>query len=542
MLIILRLIALLLLNGLLIVSCKKNSNDSAPPPPRVPPTISSFAITDFCKRTVTVTGGNFIADVSKDSIFFGGLKGVIDSANSTQIFAKYPSGNLSGNITVYCNGLSAMSSGNFTIGPPPTMTSFSPGTAGPGAIITITGQNFSNDILSDSVFFGSVKAKIISVSSNQITVKVPQGAASGSITVYSNCQSITSANQFIFSNKGIVYVAGNSGYCHAIDIASGTLVWKAYTHSYALAGPTYDNGVIYIGSTDVNVLDNNDMYALDAMTGTEIWKYHAGPWDGIPAINQGVLYAGSYDKKFYAFNAITGQKIWSYTAGGYFSNDGPTYYNGSIYTRNDDSYFYCLNASTGALNWRLPIWPGGNPAAANGIVYTAGAGVFLALDALTGATKWSLPMQYQSGNSPTVVNGKVYVASENHQIYCLDAMNGNIIWQIEASWWVASAVLVVNDVLYSTNGDGVVGAIDATNGTILWSRALPQTFLVGMSPVVANDIFFVGDDSGKLNALNAKTGAVIWTFSTGGSRIISSPCVVDAAGVVYHAGDSGNQQ
>jgi eukaryotic-like serine/threonine-protein kinase len=530
---------------LLLISCSKKEIQVVPirlppPPPLLPtPTITSFEITNYCKGYVTITGTNFNPDISKDSVYFENIKCIIDSANESQIFARYPPGIVYGNFKVYCYGKMAISPDKLVIYPP-VISSISPLIAGPGAIITILGQNFNVNILTDSVLFNKTKAKIINATSSQIKVRVPQGASSGPITVSSTCKSVSSSMPFVFSNKGIVYASGNSGICHAIDISSGTVIWKTQTNSRFRAGPTYNNGLVYIGSSDVTNLSNNSMYALDAITGTQVWRYDAGPWSLIPAIHQDVLYAGSYDKNFYALNAKTGQKIWSFTADEYFSNDGPTYYNGNVYTSNNDGYFYSLNATNGSLNWRVNIWPGGNPAIVNDIVYTAGAGVFYALDASTGTEIWKLQIASLSGSSPTIVNGIVYIAAENHQIYALNAANGNIIWQLEASWWVASAVYVTNNTLYVHSGDGVIGAVDALKGTILWAKALPPSFLSGECPVVVNGILFVGDGDGNLNALNASTGATIWTVSTGGVPLFSSPLVVDSSGMVYYAGDSGN--
>ena len=421
----------------IIISCNKKdtqSGYSTPPAPHLPaPTITSFTITDFCSRKVTIIGTNFNPDITKDSVFFGNVKGIIDSSSATKIVARYPAGIPFTYITIYSNGLSTVSAGIVVISSP-VITSFSPSTAGPGANITITGQNFNPIIAADSVFFNNVKADIVSVTSTQIIVKVPQTGSSGLITVYSNCQSVTSSISINFSNKGIVYASSNSGVCYAIDISSGTSIWSASTNSGFRNSPTYSNGVIYIGSSDVNTLSNNYMYALNAITGAQLWNYNAGPWDQIAAINQGVLFAGGFDKKLYALDALTGQKIWSYTAGDYFRSDGPTYYNGKVYCRNDDSYFYCLDATTGNLIWRVLIYPGGNPSAVNGIIYAVGSAKLYALDAVTGVTIWSRPIPYLSGSSPTVVNGTLYIAAENHQIYSMNAATGTINWQLEASW------------------------------------------------------------------------------------------------------------
>ena len=329
-----------------------------------------------------------------------------------------------------------------------------------------------------------MKAKIISATATKITAIVPQGASSGAITVFSNCQSSTSNSLFEFSNKGIAYVAGNSGLCYAIDISSASIIWKTLTHSGGFAAPTYSNGVVYIGSTNTDGSDNH-LYALDALTGTQLWDLKTGPWDMPPLVNQGILYGGCYDNKFYAVNAVTGQQIWSFTADNSFTGGGATYYNGNIYVRNDGGYFYNLDAASGNMNWRLPIAPSGNPSIVNGTIYTAGfdlAGansLLYALDAGTGSVKWTFSMQYLSGSSPTVVNGVVYIRTGGHQVYALDAETGELIWRTEVGWWVSSAAIVANDIVYVSIGDATFDPLDATTGSILWTfHYIPIQLLV----------------------------------------------------------------
>jgi outer membrane protein assembly factor BamB len=543
------------LGFVLVVSClacgKKDMGSSSPTPPGPPsqppltniPSITSFTITDYCNRKMTIVGTNFNADISKDSVFFGKVKGIIDSATSTKLYAEYPqpTGLSLGRISVYANGLGTTWNDEVILFNP-GIISFSPKVAGPGALVTIIGQHFDTTKVADSVYFNDVKGEIVSVAENQIVARVPQQATNGLIKVHSRCQVTSSTESFTFSNKGVVYISGNSNFLYALDISSGTAIWSSETHSGGFSGPTYDNGVVYIGSTDVNVLSNNYMYALNGSDGTEIWKFNAGPYDGIPAINNGVLYCGGFDQKLMALDAATGQKKWEFKGGDYFISGGPTYYEGKVYMRNDDGYFYCVDAENGNLIWRNMIWPGGNASVVNGIVYVAGSGMFYAFNAVSGDTLWMRAMPSLSGSSPTVVNGVVYIATENHQVYALNAESGDIIWQVEADWWVGSAVIMANNILYVHSGGGVIEAFDAANGHKIWAKALPGSDLPGACPVVANGMLFVGDDDGVLHALDATTGSSIWTFNTGGYLILSSPCVVDENGFVYHAGDSGNQQ
>jgi len=74
--------------------------------------------------------------------------------------------------------------------------------------------------------------------------------------------------------------------------------------------PAVANGVVYIGS------DDNNVYALEAETGTLLWNYTT---DGVvrssPAVENGVVYIGGNICKISALNASTGALLWNYTAG-----------------------------------------------------------------------------------------------------------------------------------------------------------------------------------------------------------------------------------
>jgi len=533
-------------------SCSKPDNQP-PSDPQVPtsfpkrPIITDFEIGDLCSKIFVIEGDYFNPDISKDSIFFGGLKGIIDSATKIRIFARCPPGNINGSITVYSNGLPGVSKKTFSLARP-VILSFKPEVAGPGALVTITGNNFNANPSMDSVFFGDVKATIVSAKENMIVAAVPKNATSGKIRVVANCDPDTTDVPFTVSNKGAVYVAGNDGFVYAIDIASASVMWKVFISSSSNSGPAYDNGIIYIGSTDPNHYDDNYMYALDAITGAEIWKFRSGPWEIIPTINQGVLYAGSYGKKFYALDQQTGQTLWTFDqASSDFRIGSATYYNGNIYTSNGDWYFYSLDASTGQLNWKTYLVAGGNPAVVNGVVYTIGMDAALAnsylyaLDAATGQVKWQKNIPDVNG-SPTVVNGVVYIGTGSHRVFALNAETGQDIWQAEVGWWVQSAPIVAGDILYVTVGDGSLAAIDVASGNLLWEHGLyPNGALGGLSPAVANDMVFAVDVVGRVYALDAKTGETKWWVQTA-TYPISSPCVVDSSGKVHYSGESGSQQ
>jgi PQQ-like domain len=93
--------------------------------------------------------------------------------------------------------------------------------------------------------------------------------------------------------------------------------------------------------------------------------------DSSPAVVNGVVYVGSYDKNLYALNATTGTLLWKYTTGSYIELSSPAVANGVVYFGSSDNNLYALNAGTGVLLWQYTT--GGiitcSPAVANGVVY-----------------------------------------------------------------------------------------------------------------------------------------------------------------------------
>src|SRR5690606_17800519 len=64
-----------------------------------------------------------------------------------------------------------------------SVNTVSPLTAPDGSTVTITGNKFSSDITKNTVWFGAVKAQVLTASKNEITVTVPPGASYERVSV-----------------------------------------------------------------------------------------------------------------------------------------------------------------------------------------------------------------------------------------------------------------------------------------------------------------------------------------------------------------------
>jgi hypothetical protein len=117
---------------------------------------------------------------------------------------------------------------------------------------------------------------------------------------------------------------------------------------------------------------DDNVYCLNATTGTRIWNYTTGDYvDSSPAVNGDLVYVGSYDKKVYCLNATSGTSVWNYTTGGAIWSCSPAIAGGSVFIGSNDTKVYCLNAATGSLVWSCKTGGGviSNPAVVGGVVY-----------------------------------------------------------------------------------------------------------------------------------------------------------------------------
>lgn len=115
---------------------------------------------------------------------------------------------------------------NITNGQAPVITSISPEKADTGTTITIHGANFIADTALNIVYFGGMKAKLLTASTDSIQVKVPVGAPYDFITATCNNLTAYSPRKFIpvfengarnvsesfFSNQSSYQVEGNYMY------------------------------------------------------------------------------------------------------------------------------------------------------------------------------------------------------------------------------------------------------------------------------------------------------------------------------------------
>jgi len=148
----------------------------------------------------------------------------------------------------------------------------------------------------------------------------------------------------------------------------------------------------------------------------------------------------------------------------------------------------------------------------------------------TNRTIWIYRTGDAVSSSPAVVDGIVYVGSEDNKVYALNATTGAKIWNYTTGDEVSSSPAVVDGVVYVGSGDKNVYALNATTGVKIWNYTN-----WGGTPAVVGGVVYVGSLDNNVYALNATTEALtpaqrlIWNYTTG--DWVGTPAVV--GGVVY---------
>lgn len=170
--------------------------------------------------------------------------------------------------------------------------------------------------------------------------------------------------------NGTVYVVCDSNVVYALNAETGTPFWQYSTKGRINSSPSVVNGTLYVNSGDGNV------YALNASSGAPIWQQHLGASLAPPvtlsgyasgqAVANGVLYLGVRNK-FYALDAGTGTMIWR-ADGLVLGPNTPAVASGTVYVPGDGSVCYTpwtlpreyLFGNIGHITtvlWLHPSWP-----------------------------------------------------------------------------------------------------------------------------------------------------------------------------------------
>jgi len=306
------------------------------------------------------------------------------------------------------------------------------------------------------------------------------------------------------------------------------------------SSPAVQDGIVYVGSgrgTSGDPEGPSYLYAIDAETGDEVWRFGtAAATYSSPTLAGDVVYISDFQATLYAIDAATGEERWRFTdpefTGGYILEVPfalATVLNDTVYISQASGTLYALDASTGQERWRFSQRITTPPAVSGSTVYVGSVENSIhALDASTGAELWRFTTDGPVTAAPTVYRGTTFVCDWRGNLYALQRESGNKVWSLPMGGSDCS-LATANGVIYAGDRDGVVHAIDLMTRSEIWRFETGTDFMYPR-PVVAAGVVYVTGVNGTLYAIDGSSGAEIWRFEIG-DEVYDWPAVID--GVVY---------
>ncbi len=388
---------------------------------------------------------------------------------------------------------------------------------------------------------------------------------------------------------GRIYTLSWGGFLFCLDASTGELLWQVDFEGKGIFAPVLSGDKLFVAST------SGVLYCFEKTTGKLAYIYQASSRITCsPCVYGDYAIFGTDDAKAVCVNVNTAKRVWVQKLSSNLMSTSSTA-NGRLYLTSDK--LYMKNIVTASNIWRyevacdtgsspaiaadciflwaqnqlicmaespkldLPIqsnncqWPmfRGNPER-NGV-----AGPGCGPNPFTMSKMWQFAAKGGVWSSPAVADGRVYVGSDDANLYCIDEATGKALWSQKLEGVVKSSPAIWESKIYVGYGGfvpppppgggrpnppqdpnkGGLACIDVAKKAVKWDFKLDQ--VVPCSPLVMDSKVFFGSTKlgaeikGAFYCLEASTGIKVWSTDTSG--IEASPTF--ASGKVWIGNTTG---
>lgn len=291
---------------------------------------------------------------------------------------------------------------------------------------------------------------------------------------------------------------------------------------------TYD-GILYLAESP------NIIRAVDSETLSELWSFEidsVGGGIGVqPAVGESMIYCGGQGGLgLYALDRMTGTQVWFKEIGNIYSRC-PILDDSRLFIVQDS--LYCLDAGNGSTIWTQPIGGQLIPTVDESNVYICHNG-FSAYNKLTGELVWNRTINCQWYVS-IMADEKAIYGNSGNQIVALNKSDGNEIWSFEIPsgglpYLITNAMAVSDKVLSFAvwdNGNlkGQIFTLDKNTGAELWHYT--YNFEGSLTPAIANGVIYsINWEPGTLYAFDETEGDILFKDTT--RRYLQQPIIANS--------------
>ena len=221
---------------------------------------------------------------------------------------------------------------------------------------------------------------------------------------------------------------------------------------------------------------------------------------------------------------------------------------GKIFIFDAEQTVFAVDAETGKTVWKKKLssgskkdqraFGGGLAASGDTLIIASGYGFIMAVDLDTGSEIWKEDTVTPMTGSPTIVDGRIFVTSNNNEFFAMSLETGDVEWTDQAiaeSARVLSSpsAAAVSEFVVVPYSSGEVIAYLPSNGRRLWSDSLTRAGRftpisaindIASRPVLSSGMVYASSQSGVLAAIDGRSGTRVWSLPFGTTQ---APAIVN---------------
>lgn len=243
---------------------------------------------------------------------------------------------------------------------------------------------------------------------------------------------------------GRIYVGGDDGKFHCLEIATGRQIWDLDLKSLDFSRPAVTEQMVIFQTGSDRVV------ALDAISGDWKWEYQHLRGDDLavrglcpPLVRDNVVYVGLSGGSVVALDEITGRLIWKTRAaiGEQFMDvDAPLGLDEtSVYAVSVGGEVSALSRRTGRVFWNYSAGGMAGMTLSEDMIFIGTDDArLMAIDKITGRPVWTTDLVdkqnikfYHLPTRPLLIDDYVITVSRGGKIMALDQGSGTMAWDIK---------------------------------------------------------------------------------------------------------------
>jgi outer membrane protein assembly factor BamB len=296
----------------------------------------------------------------------------------------------------------------------------------------------------------------------------------------------------VFSSPTVVgdtvVVGSCNGFIHGIDRASGTPRWRYDARADGgqpefHSAPLVVDGLALMASDDRRPEGVGFVYAIDATTGSVLWKTRIGRGSMTDLVRLGErLYTVTLDSELLALDLRTGRQGWSFRGG--------------------------TPLGQGFVNVLA------TPAVGADRVYYGGTdGVVYALSPDTGAVVWKAEIGSRVVTPLVLTSEALYLGTLDGRLLRAEPASGRVRAELKVGRVPFGPLVPVGNLLlvYAVEGDAaILTGVESSLTAVRWTRRTERGWS-SARPYLWQGLVLAGNEAGELSAFTVEDGVPVWS-------------------------------